>query len=382
MPAVRTTYVRTAARARRIVLLDALFHGFKTQANSFFQTKHVSISTRFFKPNMLVSALFWLVLHVNIFSVFSNHHHVQEDQVRPAWLMNWPERFRRDALDASTIESPVIDVLNDPEEMVAFDMLIRREMAILSNYVDGENVDAIEHFFWGKKGGISIELGAIDGSAATMSMTHVFESELYWKRIIIEGNPVWADKMRTHSPRAFAVNAAICEKEQTVHYVNEAYVSGIIEFMDDKFLSRFHKKLRGAEKIPGDATSIDWESSDVMKNGIVTPISCIPLSTILKFAKITHVNFFLLDVEGGELAILRSIDWGSVKFDVLAVETEAAFRPQGYIAQVKDFMLTKGYTHYADKGRNSWFTHPEFTPSLRPGLNVNTWNGHKRIYGN
>jgi hypothetical protein len=49
-------------------------------------------------------------------------------------------------------------------------------------------IDAVEHFFWGKKFGVALELGAVDGTPEKHSVTFFFE-ELNWKRILIEGNP-------------------------------------------------------------------------------------------------------------------------------------------------------------------------------------------------
>ena len=307
-------------------------------------------------------------------SSFASTHTLRGQEV-PSWLVNWPDHFRK-----NVVESQQIDVSLDPGETSAQEILIEREKAALDpGRVDGENIDVIEHFFWGKKGGMAIELGALDGSPATFSVTHVLESELLWKRIIIEGNPRWKDEMRKHSPLALAVSAAICEKEKTLHYADMEMVSGIVEFMSDSFLKKFFARV-SAEKIPHDATSIDWESAAFSDNKLIIPISCIPLSMVLKLAKVSHVNFFMLDVEGGEMSVLKSIDWDIVTFDVIGVETDIKFRPEGYIDIVKLFMKTKGYIHHSDHARNSWFIHPTFIPSKRPGVDDNTWQGAMQLY--
>ena len=36
----------------------------------------------------------------------------------------------------------------------------------------------------------------------------------------------------------------------------------------------------------------------------------------------THINFFILDVEGAEMSILSSVDFSLVIFDVLCIETQ------------------------------------------------------------
>lgn len=70
-------------------------------------------------------------------------------------------------------------------------------------------------------------------------------------------------------------------------------------------------------------------------------------------------------MEGAELSVLASIDFETVRFDVLSiVETEPAFRPKGYMELVVNFMLRHGYLFYANVGRNSWFTHRHFARKL------------------
>ncbi len=59
------------------------------------------------------------------------------------------------------------------------------------------------------------------------------------------------------------------------------------------------------------------------RNDIIyfTKVSCKPLSLIFEENKITWIDFFSLDVEGSELTVLESIDWGKVHIEVLIVET-------------------------------------------------------------
>eukprot|EP00596_Hydrurales_sp_CCMP1899_P006569 CAMPEP_0119053892 /NCGR_PEP_ID=MMETSP1177-20130426/74715_1 /TAXON_ID=2985 /ORGANISM="Ochromonas sp, Strain CCMP1899" /LENGTH=61 /DNA_ID=CAMNT_0007033963 /DNA_START=220 /DNA_END=402 /DNA_ORIENTATION=- len=46
--------------------------------------------------------------------------------------------------------------------------------------VDGEVVDALEHFFWGMRDGVAMELGGLDGTPNTRSMTYEYEKHLNW----------------------------------------------------------------------------------------------------------------------------------------------------------------------------------------------------------
>ena len=99
---------------------------------------------------------------------------------------------------------------------------------------------------------------------------------------------------------------------------------------------------------------------------------CIPLHTLLKTAKTKHVNLFVLDVEGAELTVLKTINWEEVMFDVLCVELEDSSRYKGYTEIVREYLVSKGYINVTRVvGRNMWFVHRSFQQSLKPGIELN-----------
>jgi hypothetical protein len=281
----------------------------------------------------------------------------------PSWIVNYPRVFFT-RLPTSR------DVRNNPDEMKSFVDFYNAAINGPMVGVDGENVDVVEHFFWGLKDGVSIELGALDGSVGEGSMTYELYGKLNWNRIIIEADPVHKSNMKTRSPDAYAVNAAICKQEQAVHFSHRGYVGGILEFMSDEFMKSFAPAVYNAGTPPGNLASIkDWAK---VKQG-VTEIKCIPISKILDFARINHVDYFLLDVEGAELEVLESFNFDKVTVDVLSIETEAKFRPEGYGGKVVEFMKGKGYEVYAQIGRN----HCKLIATV---LNVNFMIFHCRVY--
>jgi hypothetical protein len=61
----------------------------------------------------------------------------------------------------------------------------------IDDFVDGEIIDVLEHFFWMFTDGIAMEIGALDGSYNTRSMTQELEAKYGWRRILVEGNPMY-----------------------------------------------------------------------------------------------------------------------------------------------------------------------------------------------
>jgi hypothetical protein len=58
-------------------------------------------------------------------------------------------------------------------------------------------------------------------------------------------------------------------------------------------------------------------------------------------------------LQGGELSVLKTIDWNAVNIDVLCVETNPPERPVNYAQQVIDFLAPLGYANATEQiGRN------------------------------
>jgi hypothetical protein len=278
------------------------------------------------------------------------------------WILRNPPSF----------QSPTIMRKVHASKLGHFDNVLNQAQLYIYKTGDGEFIDVVEHFFYGMANGTAIELGAVDGTLGTVSQTAMLEM-LGWRRILIEGCPKHVEALKKNR-LAFVVTAAICKKEGAVHYVTKGFVSGILEFMSYSFLIEFMPALSpfvtnhsdgGLRVIP-----------NVQFPNYVQSVSCVPLSKVLTAARSHHVNLFILDVEGGELGVLDTIDWENTRFDVIVIETEPKFRPQGYFSQVKDFLESRGYVVYVPElGRNSIFHHKSFIPSPKPGVAKPIFNG-------
>lgn len=208
-----------------------------------------------------------------------------------------PECIANEPLNFRNTLNTVYDVTNNPTEIKRFASLASAELKKkqTKKYTDGEVVDAMEQFFWGKKNGSCIELGALDGAIYSHSMTRLYEQELNWSRILIEANPSYKIRLKQMSPQAFGVSAAICAKEQKVHYThygNHNYAAGIIEFMDEQFFQKFHPSIYNKCIPPGNISSLDFKTIRTLKE-----VDCMPLHKVLSYIEAKHINYFILDVE-------------------------------------------------------------------------------------
>lgn len=210
------------------------------------------------------------------------------DTEQYTWVVNHPSHFQQH----EAMDGVLVNVRDDAGQMAKFESERQFYLDRPDGHTDGEVIDALDHYFWGMTNGISMELGGLDGSRETRSMTVSFEEKFKWKRIVIEGNPLYRQGLVTKSPLAFGANAAICSNPSVMHYSPREYVGGLLEFMSYEFLRDFHNAIYLNCTPHGNLSSVDFS---LFKE--VVPVACIPLYQVMHRAHVKHVNYFVLDVE-------------------------------------------------------------------------------------
>ena len=157
----------------------------------------------------------------------------------------------------------------------------------------------IEKFYGGKPkcGGTIVEIGALDG--ISYSNSWYFEHALQWKAVHIEANPVNFEKLKKNRPKAINVHSAMCNGK-SIDFVGNFATGGINKTMSDK-----HRK--------------GW----VPSNSKPVSVPCQKFKDVFKAHGIDHVDVFILDVEGGEFEVLKTMDW-AVKVNLWVVELDGS----------------------------------------------------------
>jgi hypothetical protein len=180
-----------------------------------------------------------------------------------------------------------------------------------------------------------LQVGGLDG--VTLSNTLWMHHALDWRGMLIEGSPISYSKLVDNRPGDINIHAAICGKRSVVHFVDEqivfgSAVSGIYEFMSPEFRAKWH----GSSKL-----------EDMQE------IVCVPLTELVAFYNVRHIDFFSLDVEGGELGVLQALDFDCVTFNVIVVEADGS-NPQKD-SGVRELLASKGYKFHSRTGDDaSW----------------------------
>jgi FkbM family methyltransferase len=143
--------------------------------------------------------------------------------------------------------------------------------------------------------GTFLEVGANNG---VNSNTLHLEVCLGWRGVLVEGHPATFELLRHNRPRALVVSSAMCRTHGTVAYTSGALpTAGILASSSPR-------------------QRIIWRNR-------TTSVPCGPLSDWLRLLRMSHIDFFSLDVEGAQRLVLCSMDWTSISVSVLVVECKA-----------------------------------------------------------
>lgn len=143
--------------------------------------------------------------------------------------------------------------------------------------------------------GFFIELGAMDG--IEYSNTLFFERILGWNGVLIEASKNQFDRLISNRPNCHNFNYAVSTKEGFVEFLGEGALGGMTHTMNDG-----HRYGWGLEKNFGFRPYM---------------IKSSPISKILSPLNIKRVDLFSIDVEGGEIEVLKTFDWNIPVYIIL-----------------------------------------------------------------
>lgn len=182
------------------------------------------------------------------------------------------------------------------------------------------------HFRHLRRRGVFVDLAA--NHPIHISNTYFFESCLRWSGLCIEPNAQYHPGIIEHRSCEL-LPLCVANHSASVEFIEAGGLGGIAD--SNKNGERLHTAPRRR-------------------------ITCAPLSRLLRRRGLTHVDFLSLDIEGGELMALHSIDWDAVQIDVIALEDETRDAP------ATKFLTAMGYkavaVQSARRSRDQMFFHP------------------------
>lgn len=177
-----------------------------------------------------------------------------------------------------------------------------------------------EGLFKDKRGGVFVEVGALDGRA--YSNTLFLEEERGWTGLLVEANPIFEEALGQNRPNAKIIMAAIYDRRGTVSF----------DF--------------GGGPVGWNGIGAEFEPQHraMFGRAFSYPLPCIPLADAFREAGLSRIDYLSIDVEGAEPAILRVFPFADFDIDVLGIENNWE-RPE-----LAPIMLAAGYQKIARVG--------------------------------
>lgn len=177
----------------------------------------------------------------------------------------------------------------------------------------------VDSLLGNKRKGFFIEAGAWDGE--WYSNTLYLEIKREWTGLLIEPLPSLFKTVISKNRNVFAINACLAK--------NKPIVS---KFKIQHFYS-------------GRSSEMSEEQSKVIGNDFINAyIPCFSINTILAAMNINDVDYFSMDLEGGEWDTLNSIDYDRFNINSFSVEYLSNNKPKENIIEFmreKNYRLTK-----------------------------------------
>jgi hypothetical protein len=212
----------------------------------------------------------------------------------------------------------------------------------------------------GKRGGYFLDSGASSGVRG--SNTKLLESEFDWTGICIEPNAsLFAELVRNRS--CVCLNCCLYDREGPVDFFEAAGVfGGIVDEYDPRMLRQARRAVmagREHERLPAAVTKPARTIGSVLRDCGAPPV----------------IDYWSLDTEGSELAILKSFPYGEYRFRVLTVEHNnwPAREP------IRAFLADVGYRRVAVLGIDDCYVWNE--TSADPAWRSRVWSRGRRSGG-
>lgn len=211
----------------------------------------------------------------------------------------------------------------------------------------------IRNFFSNKSGGFCIEVGANEPLSVCSQSLHL-EQKLNWNCLLIEPNPLLAEKARELRPASLVCEAACTSPEHI----------GVMQLhipIDDK-----GREITGHAGLQKNADEHFYQFHKEVD------VKADTLSNLLKNYGITAVDFLSIDVEGAELEVLKGFDFEQYRPRLILLEDK-------HLYLQKHRLLTRnGYKLVRRLNRNSWYIPQEIAAPDVPLIDrLKLW---KRMY--
>lgn len=175
-----------------------------------------------------------------------------------------------------------------------------------------------------KKNGTFFDIGANDG--VTISNSYYFEKELGWSGVAVEPIPSVFAKLQSNRS-CHLVNGCVTPEPGTAKFLEMGGQDNMLSTLEQNNEGLTARRLRkNAQRHNTDVTEIEVE--------------CFTFASLTKKFGIDSVDVLSVDTEGGELNILKSIDFSATPVSVITVENNY------YKSDIRNYLEAQGFDYH------------------------------------
>lgn len=202
----------------------------------------------------------------------------------------------------------------------------------------GQDEYVVESIYKGKRGGVFLDIGANDG--ITHSNSKWLEEVYGWTGVCVEPHPLAVSRF----------------KEARSTTLEECCIGKDGEDVEFVVLHGFAEQLSGTQENcdPTVNERVATAISEGKARKEIIRVSNKSFSTIVNQHNLTNIDFISLDIEGGEMSVLESIDFGSFPIGVITIENNPRWNRFQKLLEGNGFKLS------AVLGVDEVFVNPQY----------------------
>ena len=189
-------------------------------------------------------------------------------------------------------------------------------------------------FFKNKKNGFFLEIGAFDGIQG--SNCYHFEKFLNWDGVALEPSSIQFEKLKKNR-KCKLLNEAVSHEIKNVEFI---------------------EVTEGLTQMSGINSNSYKRNLNIISNNQRSKTQSINLKTIIfeqAVPKNINIDYMSIDIEGGEMDLLNSINFDSYNIKVVSVENNAPAD-----LNFKDFFDSKNFIFFDRVGQDEIFYNSDF----------------------
>lgn len=181
----------------------------------------------------------------------------------------------------------------------------------------------IEQLVRHKRNGVFVDIGANDG--LTISNTCYLEKKLGWTGVAVEPLPSVFEKLKANRS-CHLVNGCVSTQSGKANLIEMVGAPNMLSTLEANNKGLTARRLRNnRRRHKSEARTIE--------------VDCYSFSSLVEKFGIKEIDFLSVDTEGGELEILKSIDYD--KYPISAISVENNY----YTDSIKNFLESQGYIY-------------------------------------